>query len=189
MKAPEVVQRYATTLLEAAFEGNNSDRVREDVEGLVATLDAAADLESFLVDRMIKSETKDRVLRDLFGSRVHELTLNFLLLLVTRRRISLVREILQTCIQLFDERSGVVEAEVRSAVELSDEQKERLQQQLSGFTGKTVRLRSLVDERIRGGMVARVGDTVFDGSLTTQLQRLHRQLSGSSGGSMSLSGN
>ena len=182
MRAPEVVQRYANTLLEAAFESAIPDPVREDVERLVATLEASAALESFLVDRMINSQTKSAVVRELFGSRVQELTLNFMLLLVSRRRVNLVREILQACIQLFDERTGVVEAEVRSAVELSEGQKERLQQQLSGFTGKTVKLRSLVDERIRGGMVARVGDTVFDGSLTTQIQRLHRQLSGTLGG-------
>ena len=182
MKAPEVVQRYANTLLEAAFESDIPDPVRADVEGIVATLDASADLESFLVDRLINSETKGNVVRELLASRVQELTLNFMLLLVSRRRISLVRDIFQACIQLFDERTGVVEAEVRSAVELSDSQKERLQQQLSGFTGKTVKLRSFVDERIRGGIVARVGDTVFDGSLTTQLQRLHRQLSGTLGG-------
>ena len=188
MKAPEVVQRYATTLLEAAFESNIERPVREEVEGLVATLDAASDLESFLVDRMISSETKESVVRELFANRVQELTLNFLLLLVSRRRINLVREIFQACAKLFDERTGVVEADVRSTVELSEGQRERLQQQLSGFTGKTVKLRSVVDERIRGGMVAQVGDTVFDGSLTTQLQRLHRQLSGGSGGSASLSG-
>ena len=182
MKAPEVVQRYATTLLEAAFDSNSQQPVRQDIEGLVATLDAAADLESFLVDRMISSPAKEQVVRDLFASRIQELTLNFMLLLVNRRRINLVREIFEACARLFDERAGIVEAEIRSAVALSDGQKERLRKQLSGFTGKTVRLRSLVDERIRGGMVARVGDTVFDGSLTTQLLRLHRQLSGSLSG-------
>ena len=79
---------------------------------------------------------------------------------------------------MLDERTGIVEAEVRSAVALSPEQEERLRQQLAGYTGKIVKLRTGVDARIRGGMVARIGDTVFDGSLTTQLQRLHRRLAG-----------
>ena len=79
---------------------------------------------------------------------------------------------------MLDERTGIVEAEVRSAVALSPEQEERLRQQLAGYTGKIVKLRTSVDARIRGGMVARIGDTVFDGSLTTQLQRLHRRLAG-----------
>ncbi len=178
MKAPEVVQRYASTMLEAAFESSSQEAVRTDIDGLLATLDAAGDLEAFLADRMVPSPAKEQVVQQLFGGRVQELTTNFLLLLVQRRRILLVREILEACVRMFDERTGIVEAEVRSAVALSSEQEERLRQQLAGYTGKIVKLRTSVDQRIRGGMVARIGDTVFDGSLTTQLQRLHRRLAG-----------
>ena len=83
---------------------------------MLATLDAAGELESFMVDRMVPSPAKEQVVRQLCGGRVQERPTNFLLLLVQRRRVLLVREILEACARMFDERTGIVEAEVRSAV-------------------------------------------------------------------------
>jgi len=178
MKAPEVVRRYAATLLDAAAETQVVDRVRQDVERLNATLGASAELASFLADRLIDGQIKSCALEQLFGGKVEGLTLNFLLLLCQRRRTVLMPEILVACTELFDERAGVVTAEVRSAVELSQEQLGHLRERLSAYTGKEIRLRTEVDKKVRGGLIAQVGDTVFDGSLTTHLERLHRQLVG-----------
>jgi F-type H+-transporting ATPase subunit delta len=72
----------------------------------------------------------------------------------------------------------VVQAQVRAAFELSADQVERLVARLSAYTGKQVRLEVQLDRSLRGGMIARVGDTVFDGSLATQLERLHQRLVG-----------
>ena len=76
------------------------------------------------------------------------------------------------------ERAGVVSAEVRSAVELSPQQQERLRERLEQYTGKKVLLEIQVDAGVRGGVVARVGDTVFDGSVNTHLERLRQRLAG-----------
>ena len=178
MKAPEVVQRYAGTLLDAAAETQIFEPVRQDVERLVATLDASAELVSFLTDRLIGEDVKGRVLEQLFAGKVQDLTLNFLLLLARRRRVDLLPEVLNTCIELFDERAGMIIAEVSSAVELNEEQAGNLRARLAAYTGKEIRLRARIDKKVRGGLIAQVGDTVFDGSLTTHLQRLHRQLAG-----------
>jgi F-type H+-transporting ATPase subunit delta len=178
MKAPEVVQRYAGTLLDAAAETEVFEPVREDVERLIATLDASAELVSFLGDRLIGEEVKGRVLEQLFAGKVQSLTLNFLLLLARRRRVNLLSGILDACVELFDERAGVFIVEVRSAAELSKEQEGHLRARLAAYTGKEIRLRTRIDRKVRGGLIAQVGDTVFDGSLTTHLQRLHRRLAG-----------
>ena len=74
------------------------------------------------------------------------------------------------------ERAGVVSAEVRSAVELSPQQQERLRECLEQYTGRKVLLETQVDAGVRGGVVARVGDTVFDGSVNTHLERLRQRL-------------
>ena len=178
MKAPEVVQRYAGTLLDAAAETQVFAPVHQDVERLLATLDASAELVSFLTDRLIGEDVKGRVIEQLFTGKVQDLTLNFLLLLARRRRVGLLPEVLNACMELFDERAGVIIAEVRSAVELDEEQADNLRASLAAYTGKEIRLQARIDKKVRGGLIAQVGDTVFDGSLTTHLQRLHRQLVG-----------
>lgn len=178
MKAAEIVRRYAATLLDAAGETGIPDQVHRDVEGLQATLQASAELLNFLRDRLVDAQLKGRALEQLFSGKVQALTLNFLLLLAQRRRVELLPEILEACAALFDARQGTVNAEVRSTVELSPQQCERFRQRLEAHTGKRVRLHARVDKSLRGGAIARVGDTVFDGSLVRHLERLHEQLAG-----------
>lgn len=178
MNAPEVVRRYATTLLEAAAETGVEAQVQTDVECLQATLQSSAELRTCLENRLIEPQVHRALLESLFAGKVQPLTLNFLLLLAERRRIGLIHEVLAACTELFDARRGIVNAEVRSAIELSEEQLQRFRQRLEAYTGKQVRLRTRVDQSIRGGAIARVGDTVFDGSLVRHLQRLHEQLAG-----------
>tara|TARA_Y100000758_G_scaffold113306_1_gene79410 strand:- start:789 stop:1325 length:537 start_codon:yes stop_codon:yes gene_type:complete len=178
MNAPEVVRRYAVTLLEAADEMGASESITRDVEGLVATLDGSEELLEFLANPLISSEIQASALRQLFGDEVGELTLNFLQLMGSRGRAALIALALQAFLELVAEREGIVGAEVRSAIELSPQQRQNLQQRLEKYTGRKVRLEALVDTNVRGGVIARVGDTVFDGSISTQLERLRQRLAG-----------
>ena len=176
--APEVVRRYAVTLLDAAAELDVADAVAGDLEGLQAPLAGAPDLQEFLNDRLIDGAGASKALTAIFDGKVSGLTLNFLLLLAQRRRANLLAVIIDAALQMIAERAGVVTAEVRCAAQLSDEQVERLQERLSAHTGSRVRVEFQVDLALQGGIVARIGDTVFDGSVETQLQRLHRRLAG-----------
>ena len=178
MNAPEVVRRYAATLLEAAAELKAEVQVQADVERLQATLAVSAELSSCLRNRLIDAQIHRSLLESLFAGKVQPLTLNFLLLLAERRRAGLLPEILAAFTNLFNTRQGILQAEVRSAIELSEEQRERLRQSLEVYTGKQVRLSARVDTSLKGGAIARVGDTVFDGSLVRHLQRLQEQLAG-----------
>ena len=178
MKAPEVVRRYAATLLEAAEESSVLDAVRSDVRGLRQTLEQSEELAAFVGNRYMSSTLQRGALERLFGGRVQSLTLSFLLLLTERRRTDLLPEMLELFEALCDERSGVISAEVRSAVPLGEDQIGRLRQRLAEISGKEVRLQVEVDPAIRGGAVARIGDTVYDGSVATYLERLHRHLVG-----------
>ncbi len=178
MNAPEVVRRYAATLLDAAEETGVLDVVRQDVEGVLATVDPSQDLVAFLENPLLSAEVQQQVLVAIFRGKLQGLTLNFLSLMAQRRRAGILVLTLKTFLELLEEREGIVSAEVRSAVELSEEQQQRLRERLAAYTGKQVRLHSQVDPSLRGGAVARIGDTVFDGSLNTHLERLRRQLVG-----------
>jgi F-type H+-transporting ATPase subunit delta len=177
-QVPEVVRRYAVTLLGATAERGVGDAVGGDLVGLQATLEASAELRDFVGNRILTPEAATKALEALFEGKVDGLTLNFMRLLVQRRRIHLLPAIVDCAQQLLAEQAGISTAQVRSAVELSAEQVEKLQQRLAGHTGGHVRVEVEVDESLRGGLIARIGDKVFDGTIETQLARLHRRLIG-----------
>ena len=178
MNAPEVVRRYAVTLLEAADETGVTDSVQRDAEGLVVTLRQSEELDEFLANPVVGAQVQVSALQQLFSGKIEELSLNFLQLMGSRGRTPIIAVALQAFLELVAEREGVVGAEVRTAVELSPEQRQRLQDRLERYTGRSVRLETQVDASVRGGVIARVGDTVFDGSINTHLDRLRQRLAG-----------
>lgn len=101
---------------------------------------------------------------------------NFLFVVISHRRISLLGEIRQAFQSLLDERLGMVEASVRSARELTAGQRDALVAQLSRLTGKKVRCNFSIEEPLIGGLTARIGSTIYDGSVRGQLARLRRSL-------------
>jgi len=178
MNAPEVVRRYAVTLLEAADETGETAVVQRDVERLLETVRQSDELAELLAHPLADSQAQAHVLRELFSGKVEVLTLNFLRLMAVRVRASTIRAALESFLDPVAEREGIIRAEVRSAVALSEEQCLRLRECLECRTGRTVRLDVRVDASLRGGAVARVGDTVFDGSVNTYLERLQARLAG-----------
>ena len=178
MNAPEVVRRYAVTLLEAADETGATAAVQRDVERLLQTVRQSGELVDFLSNPLADSQAQANVLRQLFSGKVEVLTLNFLRLMAVRGRASIVGAALGNFLDQVAEREGIIGAEVRSAVALSEEQCQRLQARLEHHSGRKVRLEIQVDTSLRGGAVVRVGDTVFDGSVSTYLERLQARLAG-----------
>ena len=175
-KATELVRRYAVTLLEAADETGVTDAVRRDLEGMSATLQASDDLRGFLANRLVDGATAAAALEKVFEGKLEALSYNFVRLVAGRRRGYVLGEIVEAAIAMLDERAGIETAEVRSAAPLTHEQLEGLRNRLSGYTGRQVQIQAEVDESLRGGLVARIGDTVFDGSVDTQLRRLRQRL-------------
>jgi F-type H+-transporting ATPase subunit delta len=102
---------------------------------------------------------------------------NFLFVLIDHRRIALLGAILHSFELIVDERLGFARAEVSSPRELTETQRGAINAQLERLTGKRVRMRFAVDPALIGGVVARIGSTVYDGSVRGQLQTLGRRLS------------
>jgi F-type H+-transporting ATPase subunit delta len=104
------------------------------------------------------------------------ITRNFLFVLVDHRRIASLATIIHSFELIVDERLGFARAEVASAGEMNDEQRAALNAQLERLTGKRVRTRYAVDGALIGGAVARIGSTVYDGSVRGELESLKRRL-------------
>ena len=176
MRDIRVAKRYADAIYSAAVEAEVLDNVIEDVISLLGLIRDSDEFNAFLPDLLIVPESKQSILQELFGNQLDPLVLNFLFLLVMKQRERSTEDILLAFTQLVDEQAGRLVADVTSAIELTSTQQDALVEKLSGYSGKQVRLSMRVDSSIKGGFIAKLGDTVFDGSVATQLQRLKRQL-------------
>ncbi|MBI2951090.1 ATP synthase F1 subunit delta, partial [bacterium] len=154
------------------------DRVSRDVAGVIDLIDASEDLKRLLESPMVHPRSKRDALTALFSDKIAPLTLNFLLLLMERRRERVTEGILRQFVVYMEEREGVVTAEVRASQPLSQGQQEAMIQRLSSYLNRRVRLQIEVSPQIRAGFVARVGDVVFDGTVETQLRQLRARLAG-----------
>lgn len=176
MSQTAVSQRYIEALVAAAEERGVLDRVEEEARAILELISESDDLRDFLANPMIPSAQKQAFMRSLLAGKVSDVMLNFLTVVCARQRERVLREILEDFGTFMDARRGIVTASVRSAVPLSSEQQEMLSARLSAYSGKQVRLEVEVDEGMKAGIVAKLGDQVFDGTLETQLNRLRQRL-------------
>ena len=176
MRDIRIAKPYAQALYDAAAEQDALDRIVGDANQVVDLAQESEGFEQFLTNPILSPQFKSEMFQQLLYEAVHPLTLNFLLLLASKQRERFLVAILQAFLKLVDLKAGRVVAQVTSAVPLSDAQQTSLVKQLSDYSGAEVRLELSEDTAIKGGIIVRLGDTVFDGSVATQLQRLRSLL-------------
>jgi F-type H+-transporting ATPase subunit delta len=172
-----IARRYAGAMFELALKQNSLERTLEDVQGL-ASLFARRTLAYLLREPRVAARRKEQALREALGTRVLPTSLNLALLVVQRGLVDLMPYIAAELQQLtFDYRNQVT-AEVTTATRMDAQQEALIRQALEERTGKTILLQTRVDPGILGGVIARVGDQIIDGSVQQRLQALRRQLLG-----------
>ena len=171
-----VARRYAKALYEEAVHTSKTDVVDEDMRLIRRSLDDSRELGNFFASPLISREKKESVVRELFEGRVDRLTLTFLTLLVKKQREDLLPSIVSAYVSMRDEQLNVAEARVRTAEPLDEAAEKKLATALGAMTGKTVRLKVVEDKSLIGGVVIRIGDTVYDGSVQHQLERLRERM-------------
>jgi F-type H+-transporting ATPase subunit delta len=176
MASADLVRGYAAGLLEVARAESSVDRVSGELYRIGRTLETSTELRLALGDPRLPLERKQGIIEDLLGGRVLPLTLNLVSFVVSAGRSSDLPAIADRLAeQAAAERDRVI-AEVRAAFELDEDTVRRLAQSLSRATGKHVEVKTVVDPSLIGGLVARVGDTVIDGSLRHRLEDLRQAL-------------
>lgn len=176
MKNHSIARRYAQALYEEAASKDRVAQVDEDVLLIRQSLDGSRELVSFFESPVINRDKKEAIVRELFGERIQPLTLDFLRLLIEKGREDFFPEIVEAYQGLRDEQQGVVQVHARTAHPLGDEEKKALGQALVKRTGRKVRLTLSQDPSLIGGIIVRVGDTVYDGSVRNKLVNLREQL-------------
>jgi F-type H+-transporting ATPase subunit delta len=176
MSQRTVARRYATALYEEATATGVLDAVDEDVTLLRDSLEANRPLSRLFENPVIPEGKKEAVLQSLLGDRVEALTLRFLGLLVRKDRETMTKAVLDQYQSLRDEQRGIVDAHVKVARPLSDDDREALVEALEAQTGQSVRLHVNEEPDLLGGVVIRIGDQVFDGSVRNKLSILRDRL-------------
>jgi len=176
MRDIRVAKPYARALYEAAVEQEVLPSITADIDKLRELIEQSEEFTQFINSPLLTPQIKSDTFQRLFTDGVHPLTINFFKLLALKQRERYLVAIMDVFSAIVDEAAGRVVAKVTTAVPITQNQGQQLVQQLSAYTGKQVRLETETDEQIQGGFIVQLGDTVFDASITTQLQRLKRQL-------------
>lgn len=174
----EILEPYAEALMSLAKSGDLTEKLGDDMRSLLSLLQGSEDLRQFLSSPIAKDDQKKAVLRQIAGDSLHPYTVNFLMLLVDRRRIVVLDGICQQYLALLRELNQTVLAEVTSAVALTEAQQQSVKDKVTAMTGaRQVELATSIDPELLGGVIIKVGSQVVDASLRGQLRRIGIRLS------------
>lgn len=175
--AETLVQGYAEALFKVVQAEGELDRVEDELFRFGKLLEQNHELKQALSDQGIDRAQREKVLEELLVDKVSPHTLGLLGFIVTQGRARQLPQILEQVSQLAADARQMVVAEVRTAVPLDEKQQADLAASLSKATNKRVTVKVIVDPSVLGGVVAKVGDTVIDGSIKHRLDQLKEQVS------------
>ncbi|HTQ97057.1 MAG TPA: ATP synthase F1 subunit delta [Candidatus Acidoferrum sp.] len=169
--------QYATALADIVLEQGAAEPTRVQLQDFRVAYEESAELRNFLASPAVSHESKHAVIEKLVARLgASRILRNFLFIMSDNQRVHLLPEIEQTFEAVLRQRQGVAEAEVTSAMELSEGQKANLLRTLERLSGKKIQAKYSLDPSLLGGAVVRVGDTIYDGSVRNKLNQLRAQL-------------
>jgi F-type H+-transporting ATPase subunit delta len=174
-----VTSRYARALAEVVLEKKLiPGRIREQVQSVVALLESSSDLTNVWENPGVPADQKRKLL-DAIAKRLvlDPMVRNFLAVLIDAHRIGALAIIAKQFEAELDAKLGIAEAQVRSARDLTTEERLALENQIKQVTGKSVRASYATDKTLIGGAVVQIGSTIYDGSVRGQLSRIRETLS------------
>lgn len=166
------VEAYAQAMLEVARAEGVLSQVEDDLFRFARTFEGNDDLRMALTDPKLPIERRVAVIEELMGAKTLATSTALAALVVGAGQAGDLPAIVDRFVELAVAETSHELAEVRSAIPLDDAQTQRLAEALSQATGKQVEVKVIVDPSVLGGIVARVGDTVIDGSVRHRLERL-----------------
>ena len=175
MNESKVSVRYANSLLSSAIEKGSLDKVAKDMELVYSAIKSSPELSRTLSSPIIKAQIKSSVLDEIFKKKISKETMDFLKFIVEKNRENLLESIVKKFLDLRDQKLGLINVNVKSAVELGEDQRKKLKEKFEKLLNKKVRFDFTIDPDVIGGFVAKVGDTVYDASLKNQLEILKKR--------------
>jgi len=173
----DLAKRYARAFFDIAVEEGRIEDYGRELASFASMVMQNKDLQEFLANPIFELKAKKAVIEELLGLvKPSERTANFLRLLVDKQRIGMIGEVENAYRELMDKALKKVRVSVRTAYPLSPELEQTLKQRVAEMTGKEVEMTVEDDTALIGGLVVRVGDTLYDGSIKAQLGNIRKLL-------------
>ena len=176
MKTGTAANRYAKALFGLTRDEGQLDTVRSDLVSLRDLLERSAEFRDFVESPLIPPEQRRDLLRQILGDSAHPQTHQFLLFLDEKGRLELLRDICDLFEALYDELNRIVKVEIISASSLSEAQVDAIEARLQARLDKQIQSTVALDPTLLGGFKIRIGDTILDYSIATQLNTLRHRL-------------
>lgn len=179
MSIQTIARRYASALADVALERGQAKEVHHELQQWAELIQSNANLQEVFRNPTIPLDQKRAVLNQLIErAKPRPTTANFLKVLLQNQRLTELSEINRKFAEMLDERAGTVAATITTARPVPNEIQARLTEKLSTVTQKKVRLNFEEDPELIGGLVTRIGSTVYDGSVRSQLQQIKERMAG-----------
>jgi F-type H+-transporting ATPase subunit delta len=172
-----LIKGYAGAIFAVAEAEGELEQVEDELYRFAKSVQSQPKLREALTDPGLPAERKKQVVEQLLGDRASRHTISLVGFLVEQGKAKELSRIIEALSEVAAERRRQAVAEVHTAVPLDDRRRKRLAEALSSATGKDVELKVLVDPGVIGGVVARVGDQVFDGTIRRKLEVARERLS------------
>jgi F-type H+-transporting ATPase subunit delta len=172
-----LAERYAGALVDVALENRQADQIKQELADFAALMVESSELHAFLANPSIARAAKHSAIEAIVARMGASRTLrNYLFVIVDHRHAGMLIEIQQAFSRLLDARQGIMQAAVSSATELSAVERAELSAALGKLTGQKVQAQYTTDAALIGGAVVRIGSTIYDGSVRTQLERMRARM-------------
>ncbi len=169
-----IALRYASALVSIGKEKGTMEALAKDLNMISDTIHGSDDLRAVMHSPVIRPDAKRKIMLEIFKSHLSADTMGFIDLLVKKGRPELLVSVASEFQRLLDVENKTINADITSARELDDDSKKQIVAKLELRTGLHVRARYVIDPAIRGGFVAKIGDTLIDASLQHQLEMLRK---------------
>jgi F-type H+-transporting ATPase subunit delta len=172
----ERIEAYAEAMFDVARAEGTMDEVEDELFRFARALDGSDELREALTDPHIPASRRQQIVEDLLGPRATPVTTALVSMVVGIGRGRDLPSIIEALVRRSAASHNLAVAEVRTTVELTAEQQQRLAQAIEKATGKKVEIKVIIDETILGGVITTIGDTVIDGSVRTRLEQLKNSI-------------
>ena len=177
MSTETIARRYSAALADVVLGSGETEAVKAELASWGDLFNQSTDLQTVFSNPAITHVNKEKVLDALIAkTKPSKTTANFLKVLLQNGRLADLADINERFASVLEERSGRITAEITSARELPASERAEFERNLERLTGKKVSIAYAINKDIIGGVVTRIGSTVYDGSVKTKLENLREQL-------------
>lgn len=174
----KIVKRYALALMKSSTS-DSIEQIHQDILTVERTVGASKDLKVLLRSPIIEYHRKQAIIREVFTGSIADATLDFMMLLVAKKREIMLKDIIAAFKGLYNEQHNIQTVRIASAIPLNNDIRKQITGALEARIGKKTEPTFIVDPALKGGITINIGDLTFDGSVRRQIELLYKKMTDS----------